>query len=194
MSTNSLNENNSWKKLSFVECGNNYSINLHTAEIRNDITDNILKPTLVKGYKYVCLYLNSKRKHYLVHQLVYKAYYGDYDSTMFVIDHINHIRTDNDISNLRLVSYSLICTNISQMNNKKFEYKSELPNAYIINAECQVYYCKQFNKFYRKIADNQYRELREYKQTHNNGYFIQWRLNNKKYCFTTTHFRESLAI
>ena len=46
----SLNENN-WKKLDMIEFGQNYSINLETAEIRNDKTGRILKPQL-NGRRY----------------------------------------------------------------------------------------------------------------------------------------------
>jgi len=41
-----MNQTLKWKKLDFVENGQNYSINLDTNEIRNDKTDRILKPWL----------------------------------------------------------------------------------------------------------------------------------------------------
>ena len=138
----SLNENN-WKKLDMIEFGQNYSINLETAEIRNDKTGRILKPQLNgRRYYQVALYLNGKQKYYLVHQLVWFAHYGLYDTNKYVIDHINHIKTDNRIENLRLVSQSVNIINISHKNGKQFDYQSELPDAYIVNAECEVYYCK----------------------------------------------------
>ena len=189
MSTNSLNENN-WKKLDMIEFGQNYSINLLTNEIRNDNSLKILKPRLSKGYYRVQLYLNGKSKFYYVHQLVWIAHNGLYDTSKYDIDHIDHNRTNNDISNLRLVNKSLNNINRSQMNGKQFDYKSELPDAYIINEEHGIYYCKTFDKFYRKVADNQYREIREYKQTHRNSTYIRWRLNNKQYRYTTSNFRD----
>ena len=125
-----------------IEFGQNYSINLETNEIRNDISLKILKPFINRGYYRVCLYLNGKQKYYLVHQLVWFAHYGLYDTNKYVIDHINHIKTDNRIENLRLVSQSVNIINISHKNGKQFDYQSELPDAYIVNAECEVYYCK----------------------------------------------------
>lgn len=189
MSTDSLNENN-WKCLDFVDFGQNYSINLLTNEIRNDKRGKILKPRLTNGYYQVGLWLNGKQKRYYVHMLVYTAHNGLYDNKKYDIDHVDHNRSNNNISNLRIVNRSLNMINISQMNGKQFDYKSELPDAYIINEECQVYYCKQFDKFYRKIADNQYREIREYKRNDCNCTFIQWYLDNKKYRYTTSNFRD----
>lgn len=187
MSTNFLN----WKKLDMIECGQYYSINLDTNEIRNDNSLKILKPGLNNsGYYQAALHLNGKQKRYCVHVLVYIAHYGIYDTNKYDVDHMDHCRTNNHISNLRLVNRSTNSINISQHNGKSFEYKSELPNKITINADHGIYFCKQFDKFYRRVSDNQFRELRESKQSHNNGTFIQWSLNNKKYYFTTSNFRD----
>ena len=109
----SLNENN-WKKLDMIEYGMNYSINLETNEIRNDNTCRIRKPWINKGYYQIGLSLNGKQKKYLVHVLIWYAHYGIYDTKQYDVDHIDHNRTNNNISNLRLVSKSLNCINILQ--------------------------------------------------------------------------------
>ena len=57
MSTNSLN----WKKLDFVENGENYSINKDTCEIRNDISLKLLTPQ-INSSGYLCVNLNSAGK------------------------------------------------------------------------------------------------------------------------------------
>ena len=187
MSTNFLN----WKKLDMIECGQYYSINLDTNEIRNDNSLKILKPRLTKsGYYQVCLFFNGKQKWYYVHVLVYIAHYGICDTNIYEVDHIDHCRTNNNISNLRLVSKSLNAINISCKNGKHFDYQSELPDAITINEECNVYFCKQFDKFYRKVSDNQFRELREYNRKDSNGTFIRWHLNKKQYTFTTSNYRD----
>ena len=185
-----MNQTLKWKKLDFVECGLHYSINLDTNEIRNDISLKILKPFINRGYYRICLYLNCKRKHYFVHVLVWYAHYGIYDTKQYDVDHIDHNRTNNNISNLRLVSKSLNAINISCKNGKHFDYQSELPDAITINADHGIYFCKQYDKFYRKVSDNQYRELREYKQTNSKGTHIIWSLNNKLYNFSTSNFRD----
>jgi len=189
-----MNQSFKWKKLDFIECGQNYSINLETAEIRNDNTGRILKPQLNnngnRGYYQVGLHMNRKRKFYYVHVLIWISHNGLYDTRKYDVDHKDHCRTNNNINNLRLVSKSLNSINKSQMKGKQFDYQSELPDAITINEECNVYYCKQYDKFYRKVSDNQFRELREYNQKNCNGTFIRWQLNNKLYNFTTSNFRD----
>ena len=57
-STNSLN----WKKLDFIECGENYSICMqYPYEVRNDITGRMLKADRVNGYLRMTLFINGKR-------------------------------------------------------------------------------------------------------------------------------------
>ena len=185
-----MNQSFKWKKLDMIEFGQNYSINLETAEIRNDKIGKILKPKTDHGYYRIGLSLNGKRKMYYVHQLVWFAHNGLYDTSKYDLDHFDHNRTNNHISNLRLASKSLNCINISQMNGKQFDYKSDLPDKITINEECKIYYCKQYDKFYRKVSDHQFREIREYKRTNCNGTYIHWRLNNKLHTFTTSNFRD----
>ena len=178
------------EKLDFVEYGQYYSINLETNEIRNDNTGKILKPWLTGGYFQVGLHMNKKRKCYRLHQLVYIAHNGLYETTKYVVDHIDRNKTNNNINNLRLATRSLNSNNLSKHKEKSFDYKSELPEAITINSECCVYYCKQYDKFYRKVSENQFRELRECKHSQHNGTYIQWKLNNKHYRFTTSNFRD----
>jgi len=185
-----MNQTLKWKKLDFVECGQNYSINLETNEIRNDITGKIKKPHLRGGYHRVQLSLNGKNKNYPVHQLVWIIHNSTYDTSKYDIDHIDHCRTNNNINNLRLVNRSTNNINKSHMNGKSFDYQSELPDAIIINEECEVYFCKQFDKFYRKVSENQYREIHERKLKNKNSTRIEWKLNNKHYHFTTSNFRD----
>ena len=186
----SLNENN-WKKLDMIECGQNYSVNLETAEIRNDKTSRILKPQLNNnGYYRICLSLNSKQKKYLVHVLIWISHNSLYDTKKYDIDHIDHNRLNNNITNLRLVSKSLNMINRSQHKGKQFDYQSELPDAITINEECKIYYCKQYDRFYRKVSERQFRELHENIDKRCNSTLIEWRLNNKHYRFTTSNFRD----
>ena len=174
-----------------IECGQNYSINLETNEIRNDNTDRILKQGLNnRGYYQAVLCMNGKRKKYLVHVLVWYAHNSSYDTNQYDIDHIDHCRTNNHISNLRLVSKSLNMINISQRKGKQFDYKSELPDATIINEEFEIYYFKQYDKFYRKVSESQYREIHERKLKNKNSTRIEWQLNNIKYSFTTSNYRD----
>ena len=189
ISTNSLN----WKKLDFVENGENYSICMeYPYDVRNDRTGHILKPDYHTGYKRFYLCVNRKVKRYFHHQLVWIAHNGEYDKCLFEIDHVNHIRDDNRIENLRIVSKSQNCRNIGHNRSGSFEYKNELPDVIVVNEEHGIYYCKEYDKFYRRIV-NEYRELREKKDPRNNYTYIKWRTQNKQYYFTITNFREQLT-
>ena len=189
MSTNSLN----WKKLDIFENGEKYSICMdYPYDVRNDNTGRILKPHLAKrGYYQIRLYKNSHCKNYYHHVLIWISHFGSYDKTKFDIDHIDHNRTNNHIDNLRLVSKSLNNINRGNQNSKHFEYYNDLPDKTVINEEHRIYYCKQYNKFFRFVV-SEYRELREYKRSNCNGTDIRWQKDNKLYYFTTTHFRDNL--
>lgn len=52
---------------------------------------------------------------YLAHRVAWAIYYGSWPADE--IDHINHVRTDNRISNLRAVSRDENCRNASRASN-----------------------------------------------------------------------------
>lgn len=66
----------------------------------------LLKPTLTTtGYLKVELWVGSKRKTYRLHRLIAEAFIPNPQNKQF-IDHINTIKTDNRIENLRWVTRS----------------------------------------------------------------------------------------
>lgn len=70
-----------------------------------------IKPYLTpKGYLMADLCKNSQRTHYLVHRLVANAFIPN-PNNLPCIDHINTIKTDNRVENLRW------CTNKENSNN-----------------------------------------------------------------------------
>ena len=65
-----------------------------------------LKPRIDNGgYYFVGLYNNGIRKHLKIHNLVAKAFL-DNNGNKRCVDHINNIKTDNRLKNLRFVSSS----------------------------------------------------------------------------------------
>lgn len=56
-----------------------------------------------KGYCQICLCRDGKQKMLLVHRLVYEAFVGEIPEG-YEIDHVNAIRDDNRLSNLRVVT------------------------------------------------------------------------------------------
>ena len=91
----------------------NYQVS-NIGRVRNATTGRILKPAKNHtGYLYVVLSKNTIKKHHLIHRLVACEFIDNPDSKP-IVDHINHIQTDNTLNNLRWVSES---QNI--MNSKK---------------------------------------------------------------------------
>jgi hypothetical protein len=73
-------------------------------QIRNTKTGLILKPIINQGgYYKLSLCNNGKISNHVIHQLVGLAFIEN-PYNYIVIDHINHIKTDNRISNLRWAS------------------------------------------------------------------------------------------
>lgn len=79
--------------------------------------DRLLKGSIKNnGYILVCLLLNKKKVYKLIHRLV-AEYFIDNPENKKEVDHINNIKTDNRVSNLRWVTgYE----NRSNKNSKQY--------------------------------------------------------------------------
>jgi hypothetical protein len=89
-----------------------------------------------KGYCKVCLSQNGKMKTLSVHRLVLTAFIG-YPESNKVCDHINRIRTDNRIENLRWVSIHENNLNVTPYGKSKYRgvfiLNKKLKNGFIAN-------------------------------------------------------------
>lgn len=97
----------------------NYYYNKYTGEfirarnLRNRHIGEVVSGSLTNGYAY--LYINGGC--YAAHRIAWKIEFSDPGAMQ--VDHINHIRNDNRISNLRLVTNKDNCRNISISKRSK---------------------------------------------------------------------------
>ena len=146
-----------------------YEINRETLQIRKRSSHRILKETFSKGNGYIIITLN--KKHYLKHRLIALQFIPNPDNLPF-IDHMNHDRTDNRISNIRWVSHLQNDNNRRVGNNNRIiEYVQELPDDVLVVNQYGKYH---FENYY--FANDVF-----YKDTGNGDYrIIPWHLHNKQ--------------
>jgi len=90
------------------------------------------------GYHTVGLCKDGKDKHFKVHRLVAIAYIPNPDNKPQV-DHIDRVRTNNHVSNLRWATNQENCQNTIVRKNNKLGIKN-------------IFYCKTNNRYrYKKI-------------------------------------------
>lgn len=153
-------ESDNWKTLIENE---NYEISCEYPHcVRNKKSKRILKPYVdSKGYLGICLYHSGKQVHYKVHRLIVNNLVERIPDNL-CIDHINNIRTDNRIENLRIVN---CCDNMVNINNKgaKFVYFNDIEwdDLTLINQD-GIYFNPFTKKFYRHIYRDKFRELKLY--------------------------------
>jgi len=70
---------------------------------------------------YVIIWINNEKR--LAHRLAWLYVYGEYTVDGFEIDHINRIKSDNRISNLRLATRNQNRMNVDKAKNNSSGYK-----------------------------------------------------------------------
>ena len=94
----------------------------------------ILKPQTNGGYYIVNLWKNKKMKHYYIHRLVAMTHIGEIPEG-YEVDHINRIRTDNRVENLR------ICTGQqNRANQTRPRGKDHWSARLVLNTSTGVFY------------------------------------------------------
>lgn len=100
-----------------------------------------LKTHMTNGYKCVSLHKNNKMKTYKIHRLIALHFIPNPDN-LPTIDHIDGIKTNNLITNLRWASYT---TNL--LNRKNFgKYKRGVYLNKKNNKFFSMYYCLKLKK------------------------------------------------
>ena len=131
--------NEQWRSISEYI---NYQVS-NLGRVRNANTGRILKPILFKnGYHYVTLYNNELTKAMLIHRIVASEFIDNQDNKP-VVDHIDHDKTNNIVSNLRWASVSQ-----NQMNQQKLTNKGGY------SKYKGVTWDKRRNKWMSKICKN----------------------------------------
>lgn len=108
-------ENEQWKKLYF---NTNYEIS-NFGRLRNARTKIIQKGCLKKGY----IVVSVDNQNYLLHRLVLQTWQPNDNFEELTVDHINGIKTDNRIENLRWIERE---ENIAYMIMNRAELNKEL--------------------------------------------------------------------
>ena len=144
--------------------------------IRKKTNGKILKET-INGLGYYVITINEKT--YSKHRLIALQFIPN-PNNFSKFDHINHIKTDNRIENLRWCDSSINCKNKSKYNGYEAMYVDELPeNIEIIDEyngwEFENYYIDHDLNIYYDTGAN-YRILYKVK-----GKYVNMRdVNNKK--------------
>ncbi|MEG1519308.1 MAG: HNH endonuclease [Cetobacterium sp.] len=101
--SNSTAKGEEWKKVH--DC--DYSVS-NFGRVRSHKRNIILKDSLASGYLKVSLSKNGEVKGFMVHKLVYAVFNNEpYNSdSSLVIDHIDGVKTNNKLSNLRKITIS----------------------------------------------------------------------------------------
>lgn len=135
-----LDESN-WIRINCIHEGNNeYSINKLTFKIRNEKSMKILEGGINRG-GYRVMNLNGKK--YLHHRIIAMMFIPNPED-LPEVDHINHDKLDNRISNLRWVSSYENSMNKTKWRDNIFETIDSLPD----DAKPLIYRGVEYNDFY----------------------------------------------
>ena len=148
-----------------------YEINRsYPYQIRKVSDGRILKESVMNA-GYLRVVLNNK--HYLKHRLIAQQWLPNPDG-LPCIDHINHVRTDNRIKNLRWCSHLQNMNNRSKTNHgRDVDYVQELPDDVIVVNQYGKYHFNGYyfanDVFYRDTGNGDYRIVPWcYNQSRNN--------------------------
>ena len=182
-----MNQDSKWILLDAFENGDNYEIcDQFPFNVRNTKTKRIITGDIMKcGYKRYTFSKNNKTKKYFHHVLIYKTFVQFYTDPKLQIDHLNGIRDDNHIENLKLCSASENQRNTHFYKGKERQTFYDEEN--MIHVQDDIYYHKRYDVFCRKTNDG----FKIKKETKNGKSFrIKYCINNKYIYINTTRWRE----
>lgn len=107
-----------FKTIVIDEIETDYLIN-ENGEIKNKITDKIMKQRLQQGYKHVGLHINKKNRSFRVHRLVAQTFIPNPNDYPYV-NHIDGNRQNNCVSNLEWCTPSQNSLHAAKLQERKF--------------------------------------------------------------------------
>ena len=178
-------------------------LNKYPFTIRNKGNHRVIKEGEYRNDGYINVVLNNKK--YQKHRLIALQFIPNPDNLPHV-DHINHIKTDNRIENLRWSSSSDNNRNLSSRLNVVYKFVDDIPDDSVIidfyettkgrrefEANRYYYYFDEDTSediFYMKITDDYFKEL--YINIGKNGIkFVRLNdKNNKKVSMYINKFKQ----
>ena len=126
-------------------------------QIRKKSNGRILKECNI-GNGYLCVRLNEKT--FYKHRLIAIQFIPNPDN-LPQVDHINRIRNDNRIENLRWCNNEQNNSNHDSYKGRKIEYVQELPDEVIVVNQYKNYHFEGYyfanDVFYKETANGDYR-------------------------------------
>jgi len=125
----------------------NYLFDKKNNSVLNVNTNRYLKAMINnKGYSYVSLYKNKKRKNFLFHRLIYHSHNLNEKIDGLCVDHVDRDINNNNLSNLRLCTMSENCCNRRKLDKVRFKNIQILKNTYNVKINYKKNsYKKSFN-------------------------------------------------
>lgn len=180
-----LNKNNDIEFYNIKSLNNKFSIN-KSGQLKNNKTNNIISVSIGKTeYLRAIIRLNGKQKNVDIHRLIAEVFVENPNPNIYrEVDHINRIKTDNRIENLRWCNRSINMKNADLGNIKV--YKTDL-NYNIIKIYNSINECSKIEKISIPTLYNLLNNNCRGKQVFSNNVIKDNIYNNYRYMYEETY-------
>lgn len=174
-------------------------LNEYPFTVRNKVNHHVISESKGdNGY----MKLNLKNKLCYKHRIIALQFIPNDDpENKTQVDHINKIKDDNHIENLRWITPTQNNRNRSRINNTEYEFVDDLPDDIIkitfyktkVNHyefdDDQYYYDTENDEFYTRITPKLYKKLYQCIDKNNKKHIYLYDINNKKVNFYVERFK-----
>ena len=185
--------------MSWIECVVDSAYEIYSEypyQIRKKSNKKIISEYIDK--KYIRCYLN--RKIYYKHKIIALQFIPNDDPiNKLEVDHINHIKIDNRIKNLRWVSSSENQNNKSSYNNYKCEYVNDIDDDCILvntynNHTFENYYFDEKIDIFYFFNGIKYRKLKINYRKYGSAFVCARDINNKRVYIYYNKFKKQYDL